>query len=379
MSIGEDWFTLLESAFENAPIGKALVDADGRYLRVNRSLCRLLGRSAEELTGGLTFADVTHPDDVEHDRESQRQLLAGEVATYQLEKRYVLPDGRWRWGGVHASLATDEQGRPIYIAQDGRPKYVIRQVEDITARKEAETALAAANEELARSNERLNEFVYVASHDLSEPLRVVSGFAELLADQYGESLGADAGQFVEYIRSGVDRMQALIRDLLAYSRVGTAARPWEEVDLGAVVADTVTVLDGTVRDAGAKVEVGPLPTLTADPVQMGQLFQNLISNAVKFRRPGVAPVVAVSAEPAAVGWQVSVVDNGIGIDEKFREKVFNMFERLHSRDEFPGTGIGLAICAKIVERHGGRIWVETGADDGSVFRFTLPATATGPP
>ncbi|HEX8274216.1 MAG TPA: PAS domain S-box protein [Longimicrobiaceae bacterium] len=252
-------------------------------------------------------------------------------------------------------------GRRIYTA-------VLR---DVTDRVRGEEELAARSEELERSNRELEQFAYVASHDLQEPLRMVASYTQLLARRYRGRLDEDAEEFIGYAVDGVTRMQALINDLLAYSRVGTRGGSFEPVEVDAVLERVLASLGPAMEDAGATVTHDPLPTVPGDPVQLGQLLQNLVANAVKFR--GEAPPrVHVSAERDGDGWTFSVADNGIGIDPEYADRIFVIFQRLHTRAEYPGTGIGLAICKKIVERHGGRIWFEPAPGGGTVFRFTLP-------
>jgi light-regulated signal transduction histidine kinase (bacteriophytochrome) len=243
---------------------------------------------------------------------------------------------------------------------------------DITARRRADEALEEKVKELARSNAELALFTYIASHDLREPLRTVGSNLQLLRRHLGKELDADARTQFDFALGGVRRMQALIDDLLLYSRVGTEGRAFTEVDSREVVDEAVQALAAAIAEAGIQVRVGSLPVVRADRSQLVQLFQNLISNSVKFRTAD-GPRVDVSAERAEGEWVFTVLDNGIGIDARYAEHVFTIFQRLHSQEEYPGTGIGLAVCRKIVERHGGRIWVESGRNGGSAFRFTIPA------
>ena len=238
---------------------------------------------------------------------------------------------------------------------------------------EAERQLGQRAEELARSNAELETFAYVASHDLQEPLRMVSSYVKLLEQRYKDRLDADADDFIHYAVDGAERMQALINDLLAFSRVGTHVEPFEPTDCSGVVDEALINLHVAVEECGAKVTTDDMPTLTADRGQLVQVFQNLIGNAVKFRgdRPAT---VHVGARPCEDGWELWVSDNGIGIDSKYYERIFAVFQRLHRRSEYDGTGIGLAICKKIVERHGGRMWVESEVGRGSTFRLTIPAS-----
>ena len=225
---------------------------------------------------------------------------------------------------------------------------------------------------LERSNHELEQLAYVASHDMQEPLRMVASYLQLVADRYQGRLDADADEFIGYAVDGAKRMQALINDLLAYSRLGTQARPFEPTDCNAVVRTALHHLQVAIDESGAVIECGELPAVRGDATQLLQLFQNLLANAIKFHRPGVAPRVSLSAQAGAEGWRFAVTDNGIGIAPEYFERIFALFQRLHGRTEYPGTGIGLALCKKIVERHGGHIGVESEPGRGSTFWFTLP-------
>ena len=250
-------------------------------------------------------------------------------------------------------------------------------VRDVTERKRYEAALRARSEELARSNAELEQFAYVASHDLQEPLRMVASYTQLLQRRYQGKLDEQADKYIHFAVDGAQRMQALINDLLALSRVGTQGRPFVATDPGAVVARVLRWLERALAESGGEVVVvGVLPTVLADAGQLEQLFQNLIANALKFRRPGERPRVEVTAERGEGEWVFAVRDNGIGFEQQFAEQIFLVFQRLHTRAEYAGTGVGLAICKKIVERHGGRIWAEGALGAGATFRFTIPDRAT---
>jgi PAS domain S-box-containing protein len=242
---------------------------------------------------------------------------------------------------------------------------------DITERKRAEEALRKTAEELARSNRDLEQFASVASHDLQEPLRTVASFVQLLQKEYGNKLDAIASEYIDYAVDGAKRMQTLIHDLLAYARVGTRGREPSPTDAAAALRQALGDLRHSIQESGAEITHSELPTVLADPSQLAQLFQNLIGNALKFRGPS-PPKIRIDARHEAGYWRFSVSDNGIGIDSQFREQIFDVFRRLHTREQYGGTGIGLAICKKIVDRHGGRIWVESQPKHGATFHFTLP-------
>jgi signal transduction histidine kinase len=232
---------------------------------------------------------------------------------------------------------------------------------------------AARAEDLSRSNRELEEFAYIASHDLQAPLRRITGFAQLLSDRYKGRLDEEADDYIARINASTMRMQGLIQDLLTYSRAGSKQLEPVRTDCAKVLRDVLADLETTIRDAGAKVTAGPLPVVTADPGQLSRLLQNLIGNAVKFRAADRPAVVRVSARRDGREWVFAVADNGIGIEPKFTADVFKMFRRLHPATAYPGTGIGLAVSRKIVERHGGRIWVESEPGRGATFYFTLGA------
>jgi len=272
-----------------------------------------------------------------------------------------------------------KQGATDYVLKDGLarlPEAVRRALQEkrlLRLRRQAEEDLARKADELARSNADLEQFAYVASHDLQEPLRMVAAYTQLLAERYRGKLDENADKFIGYASEGALRMQSLIQDLLAFSRVGRNGSG--RVDCNAVIEEVLMTLGPAIQESGAVVTHAALPEVWADRSQMTQVFQNLVGNAIKFRGKE-APAISVQAEKAGQQWLFSVSDNGIGIAPQYAENIFVVFQRLHARTEYPGNGIGLAICKKIVERNGGKIWVEAqaghGSDHGSVFKFTMP-------
>jgi light-regulated signal transduction histidine kinase (bacteriophytochrome) len=244
-------------------------------------------------------------------------------------------------------------------------QFTLASIVDITARRHCE-------DELRRCREDLEQFAYVTAHDLQEPLRMVASYSELLAQRYQGKLDERADKYIHYAVDGAKRMQRLLADLLVYSRVASQGKPLAPVSAAAVVKGVVDTLARAIRRANASVSVGPLPTVQADEAQLGQLFQNLLGNALKFQG-GTPPVVEISAIAVNDRWQFSVKDNGIGIDRQHMDRIFQMFQRLHERNKYEGSGAGLAIAKRIVERHGGRIWLESEPQVGSTFFFTLQA------
>jgi signal transduction histidine kinase len=269
-----------------------------------------------------------------------------------------------------------KQGATDYVLKDGLarlPEVVrraLREKSERTWRRQAEEDLARKVDELARSNADLEQFAYVASHDLQEPLRMVTAYTQLLAERYRGKLDENADKFIGYASEGAQRMQVLIHDLLAFSRVG-GKEARESVNCNAVMKDVLQALAAAIEESAAVVRHDELPAVWAARTQVAQVFQNLIGNAIKFRGKE-PPLVSVQAEQAGQQWQFSVSDNGIGVAPEYAENVFVVFQRLHGRAEYPGNGIGLAICKKIVEHNGGKIWVEPRAGSGSTFKFTLP-------
>jgi PAS domain S-box-containing protein len=257
------------------------------------------------------------------------------------------------------------------IIEDGNIVGAVVTFRDITERKQAEEELKKLSDELARSNADLQQFAYTASHDLQEPIMVVAGFVNLLAKRYKGKLDEKADEFIEHAIDGTKRMQVLIKDLLDYSRVGSTGKSFTPTDCLSALDKAVFNLQIALKESGAVITHDDLPTVMADSSQLIRLFQNLISNAIKFRGKE-APKIHISAKQKEDEWIFSFKDNGIGIDPKFSDQIFVMFQRLHTKKEYPGTGIGLATCKKIIERHSGRIWVESEPGKGSTFFFAIP-------
>ena len=482
----------LRQIFEHAPIGMALLDLDGCWLDVNAQFCRIVGYSREELRH-LSFRDITASADLTGDDLLLRQLLDGEIPSYQREKRYVRKDGSQVWVELAVSPARNAQGEPEYLitqivdinelkqaydtlrereltletvlgalpvgvrladtkgkivstnlasldiwcgaggemlnegryrawdsatgselsesdwplqracttgqgieAQlldilcfDDTPKTILCSVvpivdnegkmfgaievmQDMTRWLKLEQQLMVRTRDLENRNKELEQFAYVASHDLQEPLRKVSSFVQLFAKRYAGQVDETGQSYLNFAVDGARRMQLLIDDLLHYSRVSRGQGEQTPVDLERVYKALLQDLSQVIEDTGATLECGPLPVVNGEPGQMRALLQNLIGNALKYHKPGVAPHIRVRSETNEDGVAtVHVEDNGIGIEQRFFERIFVIFQRLHNRIEYPGSGIGLAICKRIVENHGGRLWLESTAGQGSTFHFTI--------
>jgi len=335
---------------------------DGFYLGCNRAAAALAGLPAPEAIVGKTDDQLVWRGAAGRPETSDAQVMEADTPQLNREEAIPQPDGATLWVRTSRAPLHDAAGKVIGL---------LSTIEDITEFQRAQEALAARARELARSNADLEQFAYVASHDLQEPLRAVAAYTQLLAKRYQGKLDADADRFIAHAVDGAHRMQTLIRDLLAYSRVGARGCQFQPTDAGAALDRALAALPLALHESGAEVTRDALPSVLADSAQLSQLFQNLAGNAVKFRADQ-PPRVHVSACRDGPAWRFSVRDNGIGIDPRHAERIFVIFQRLHTRRAYPGTGIGLAICKKIVERHGGRIWVESQPGHGADFRFTIP-------
>lgn len=332
-----------------------LVGLDGSILDANPAALNCYGYSHTEMLA-LSIRDIRAPQDQDDIDGQMREAVEHGVrfeAVHRRSEGTLFPVEVW--------------SAPVKVDVETALLDVVR---DITERKQAEQELRERTDDLLRSNAELEKFAYIASHDLQEPLRMVASYTQLLQRRYQGQLDADADEFIAYAVEGAARMQTLINELLAYSRVGTQGSPFVPTELETVFGDVARALERVIADAGATVTHDPMPVVACDPTQIGEVFQNLIANAVKFHRDE-PPKVHVSARKADGEWVFSVADNGIGIEPQYFDRIFVIFQRLQSRAEYPGTGMGLAICKRIIERHGGRIWVESEPGVGSTFHFTL--------
>lgn len=363
--------THLDTALNNMVQGLCMFDADQRLILCNRQYLEMYGFTPEKIKPGMLLSDIM---------------------------KYSISLGNYRDEDAEAALKTRHNPNRLahrstikQYLRDGRVMAVMNQpmvgggsiatYQDITRLERHEERLRAYNDKLARSNKELQEFAYVASHDLQEPLRKIEAFGDRLVKKHGECLPDEGKMFVERMQNASFRMRELINDLLGYSRVTTNAKPFEKVSLCDVIDGVRSDLQIQLQEGSGTVELGELPTLDADPIQMRQLFQNLISNALKFRKPDLNPIVSVTAEEHSVKsnskgqvryWRIKVADNGIGFENQYKDQIFTIFRRLHGRLEYGGTGIGLATCRKIVERHNGTIDADGTPDVGATFIIDLP-------
>ncbi len=378
LQLGEEYF---RRTFDQGPIGAAIVALDLRYQRVNAAFCRMIGYSPEELLGRM-FPEITHSDDIEGNLENARQLLSGEADQYDVEKRYIRKNGEIVWANLHVRIIRDGSGKPLYfvsmmedITERKRTEEAIRR--DIVRRKEAEAELKLYMKELEKSNRALREFTSIASHDLQEPLRKIKLFGDLVKKTFDRFMPPEARDYIDRIQTASNRMQDLIESLLAYSRLTTRAETFSLADLKQIIQDVLSDLEARIEKEKGSVTVLDLPFIETDPNQMRQLFQNLISNALKYHGQR-SPQVKVYGEVLENGTcRIFVEDNGIGFDEENLETIFAPFQRLHGREKYEGTGMGLAICRKIVERHGGSITAKSRPGEGSTFIVTLPIRHKG--
>ena len=356
----------LQNAQQIARIGSWKWDIAADEIDWSDELYRIFGLTPDAFEPTYeNYIQHIHPDDRETVNTTVQQAIE-QRESYELDHRVQQADGTVRY--VHSI-------GEVVLGDDGEPVALQGTAQDVTERHKAERAMERYADDLEERNAELEQFAYVASHDLQEPLRMVSSFLQLLQRRYADQLDETADEYIEYAVDGAKRMQVLIRDLLAYSRVGTRGKPFKPVDMNRTLEVVLTDLGPALGDVDADVQAEPLPTISADETQMRQLLQNLIANAIKFRDDD-PPEVRVSAEKVQEGdepvWRFAVADNGIGIDPQYEDRIFQIFQRLHTRDEYEGTGIGLAMCKKIVERHGGRIWFESEPGDGTTFYFTIP-------
>jgi PAS domain S-box-containing protein len=362
----EEQFRLLVDGVQDYAI--FMLDPAGNVVSWNTGAEQIKGYRADEILGHH-FSCFYTPEDIESEKPERELESAAKDGRYEEEGWRLRKGGSRFWASVVITALRDASGVLRGFAKVSR---------DITKRVEAETAerkrqaLELRAVELKRSNDELQQFAYVAAHDLQEPLRMVTSYTQLLGKRYKGRLDADADEFISFAVDGAQRMKLLIQGLLAYCSVGTTGKDLRETSSAAALEQALAKLQGAIEDSGAVVSHDPLPTVTADSVQLAELFQHLVTNAIKYR--GVdAPRVHVSAKRHGDSeWIFSVRDNGIGIESQYYAKIFVMYQRLHGQNEIAGSGMGLTVCKKIAERHRGRMWVESSVGKGSTFYLALP-------
>ncbi len=352
------------SFLDEVPIAYHEINSEGVVVRVNRMECQILGYTADAMVGHPVWNFVA-PDEQAESREAVLNKISGQRKLGVFTRNYISHNGSRLVMEVHENLMRDRRGKVTGI----RSALI-----DITARRTAEEALELKAGELAAMNLELQQFAYVASHDLQEPLRKIQAFGDLLKTRCTDTLSEQGHDYLNRMQNAAGRMQRLINDLLSLSRAGTRTQKFIPVNLNSIVREVLSDLEIRIAQVGAKVTTGTLPTIHADPVQMSQLMQNLIGNGLKFHAPTEVPIVEISGCVLADGihCQLIVEDHGIGFDEKYIERIFQVFQRLHGRSEFEGTGIGLSVCRRIAERHGGQITARSTPGQGSRFTVTLP-------
>lgn len=359
--------------FEQAAVGIAHVGLEGNWLLVNQRLCDIVGYSREELLK-RSFTEITYPEDVERDWNCVRKLLAGELSAYDMEKRYICRDGSITWVNLTVALVRNEHDQPGYF---------ISIVEDINSRRKAEEEVRILNATLEQrvrertasleeANRELEAFAYTTSHDLRAPLRTLEGFSQAILEDYGDKLDSLGRSYLDRITVAARRMDLLIQDLLNYSRLTRAELRLERVPLQSITQQVVRHLERTLQESGATLDMQEnLPAVWGNSAILIQVVSNLIGNALKFIGPNVTPHVGIYTERRGEFVRVWVVDNGIGIEPRHHQSIFEVFHRLHGSEAYPGTGIGLAIVRKGIERLGGAFGLESEVGKGSRFWFEL--------
>lgn len=354
------------SLFKSSPVGISIINDHYDLLEINPVIAAKLNYELETLKK-MDILEIVHPEEIKRVRKQLLRIFSKEQQTVEIETRLIKNGGDAIWVKLMISL--------INITKKETNAVVF--MESIDKRKFAEFKLEEKNEELLRINQELEHFAYVASHDLQEPLRTITSFIQILERKYSNILDDDGRQFMGYITDGTRRMQNLIRDLLAYSRVNRQSTGYEEVDLNEVFEAVNQALNNKINENDAIILAENLPVIQGNKIQLIQIFQNFIDNAIKFRGKK-SPEIIINVKELSDKWEISIEDNGIGISPEFHQRIFIIFQRLHTMDEYSGTGIGLAMCKKIIERHGGEVWVDSKADKGTKFIFTIAKNLIGP-
>jgi PAS domain S-box-containing protein len=382
----EELFRLI---FAQSPLSSAITKLDYTPLRINDAFGNMLGYSKEELYL-MKFTEYTHLDDIGEEIEQLNRITSGEIDSFEMEKKYIHKNGEILYANLFISAVKDQFGKLVRflvivedVTQRKKTENLVKQRTDrltninkilnveIGDYEKAEIKLENLIEKLENSNKELEQFAYVASHDLREPLRMITSFLELLKKKYENDLDGEANEFIDYAVDGAQRMDVMIKDLLDYSRISSQERKFEYLKSEEILNTALLNLNSVIIDSNTNIIHGPLPLIYANDQQMIQLFQNLIGNAIKYRGKE-NPEIQISYEDVNDEYIFSIKDNGIGIDKKHLKRIFNIFHRLHTSEEYEGTGIGLAISEKILEKHRGKIWAESEKGKGTTFHFTIP-------
>lgn len=352
-----------------------LTDIENRFVQANGAFARLFGHSREELAT-MSMADITHPEHLDESLAKRESLMAGSSSHFEMEKRYRRKDGAIIWGLTNVSLVRDPDGRPVQY---------VGQVQDITVRKEAEERIRRLNEELEdrvaertaqleAANKELEAFSYSVSHDLRAPLRAIDGFSRILATDHGPQLPAPARELLDDVRRGARQMGRLVDDLLAFSRLGRRSVSRQHVETADLVRECLAELRPAWAGRSVDFRLEELPACQADPALLKQVWMNLLANALKYSGKRERATIEIGFDGGADAATYFVRDNGVGFDMRYVHKLFGVFQRLHRSEDYEGTGVGLAIVQRIVQRHGGRVWADSRPDCGATFSFTIPAT-----
>jgi len=352
----------IKASFNQAAIGITHLSLKGMWLTCNDKFCQIIGYDQEELRK-MSIFDVIPPEETNSIKKTIDELLMANAPYFSRETQYLRKDGRPVWVNVTISPVSSPSGEPLYF---------ILFIEDITKRREIEEMLQNLVRDLAEANQNLEDFTRTASHDLQEPLRKIISFADRLRNSVGDKLDEREKEYFHRLENSSVRMKKLIEDLLRYSRVSSLPPDMEPVDLKKVVDEVLLDLEVSIERSKGVIEVKQLPKIEADNTQMRQLFQNLISNALKFHSKTEAPKIEIDSIKDNGYWKILIRDNGIGMKEEHIKRIFRPFERLHGSSEFPGTGMGLAICLKVVTRHHGKITVKSSLGKGTLYTVELP-------
>lgn len=348
------------AVYESSPMGILITKSPGIIYDLNPSFAEMMGYSEEELKG-KNLLDITHASDYQKTKKWLEKIFNREIQTYITEKKYVRKDGTSFWAKAVVSTMNDITDEIVTVAI----------IENIEKKKKTEDALEQKNRELTQINQELEHFAYVASHDLQEPLRTITSFIQILDKRYIHKLDEDAQQFMGFVVEGAKRMQTLIHDLLEYSRINRFNTGYEKIDLNEIFNTINRVLKDKIESHDALVLSENLPTVYGNRLQLTQVFQNLVDNAIKFKAKKRKPEIIISVNDLSDKWELIFKDNGIGISQEYFQRIFVIFQRLHTHEEYTGTGIGLAICKKIIERHGGEIWVDSKPGKGTAFHLSI--------